>query len=225
MDVSAILEKFSFYREASPSFQATVAATASYASLPQGAYFYREGDLCSHFAMVGAGGIRVLKATETGQEITLYHVQEGEPCLVNMLCVFLNRPVMATAVVEVPTEAVIVPAAVFQQWVESNEAVRNFVFETMASRVIDVMVLVEELAFRKMDNRLARLLLQRFTQRERPLRVISTTHEELAAELGTAREVVSRLLKEFERIGAVRIGRGRVELLDETILGRLAQGS
>lgn len=206
------------------SLQATIAAAASYASLPADAYFYREGDLCSHFAMVGAGSIWVLKATETGQEITLYHVQEGEPCLVNMLCVFLNRPAMATAVVEVPTEAVIVPEAVFRRWVELNEAVRNFVFETMASHVIDVMVLVEELAFRKMDNRLARLLLQRFMQRDRPLRVISTTHEELAGELGTAREVVSRLLKEFERIGAVRIGRGRVELLDETILGRLAQG-
>ena len=192
-------------------------------SLPAGVFFYREGDLCPSFALVGRGEIRVFKTSVTGREITLYHVQDGEPCLVNVLCVFLGRPAMASAIVEAPTDAVVVPAAVFREWVSAYDSVRRFVFETMAARVVDVMTLVEEVAFGKMDARLAQLLVRRFSMKGLALRVLSTTHEELAAELGTAREVVSRLLKEFERLGAIGLARGRVDLRDGALLQRLAE--
>lgn len=225
MDQASILAKFSFYSGADPSIQTKIVAEARSVSLEPGAYFYHEGDRCSHFALVGSGDIRVFKTAESGHEITLYHVQDGNPCLVNMLCVFLDQPAMATAVVEAPTEAVIVSGAVFRNWIETNGAVRHFVFETMAQRLVNVMVLVEELAFHRMDERLARLLMQRFSSPERSLRVIAETHEELAGELGTAREVVSRVLKEFERLGAITIARGRVELNNEEILRGLANGS
>jgi CRP/FNR family transcriptional regulator len=224
MEQASILTRFGFYRGAAAVVQAEMASQARSVTLQPGAYFYYEGDRCSHFALVGSGDIRVFKSGQSGHEITLYHVQAGDPCLVNMLCVLLDRPAMATAVVEAPTEAVIVSGAVFRSWIESNAAVRHFVFETMAHRVVDVMVLVEELAFRRMDERLARLLIQRCSGPERSLRVIAETHEELAGELGTAREVVSRVLKEFERLGAIIVARGRIELRNEGILRGLANG-
>jgi CRP/FNR family transcriptional regulator len=164
----------------------------------------------------------VFKVGETGREITLYHVQEGQTCLINMLCVFLGKPAMATAAVETPVEAVIIPAAAFRDWVRTRDSIRHFIFETMAERMVAVMTLVEEVAFRRMDTRLAAALLNRFDQAQ-PANFIATTHEEIAAELGTAREVVSRLLKELERQGAVHLARGRVELHDAALLRRLAE--
>lgn len=201
-----------------------MATAAQYASIAAGTFLYHEGDSCEQFALVGTGSIRVFKTDKDGNQITLYHVQDGQACLVNMLGIFLERPAMATAVVEISTEAVIIAATVFRNWTETDKGVRKLVFESMAQRLIDVMVLAEELAFRRVDQRLVHLLLDHFSNKRRPLQFLETTHEELARELGTAREVVSRLLKEMERTGAVRMTRGRIELSDESILLQLAGG-
>jgi CRP/FNR family transcriptional regulator len=214
MNKLEILAMFPFYQRSPESLRAKLVEAAQYARLPADAFFYREGDACGHFAVVGRGRIRVFKIGETGREVTLYHVQDGEPCLVNMLCVLLGKPAMATAQVEIETEAAVFPGGVMREWVATSESLRNFIFETMATRVVDVMTLVEEIAFHKIDTRLAGLLLQRFAKR----RVISSTHEDIAAELGTVREVVSRLLKEFARRGAIEVTRGQLELRDEAIL-------
>src|SRR5512140_1211076 len=107
-----ILEMFPFYRQSPGSLRAAISEAAEYAQLPPDAFFYHEGDPCGHVALVGRGSIRVFKIGETGREVTLYHVQDGEACLVNMLCVMLGRPAMATAQVEVATEAVVFPGAV-----------------------------------------------------------------------------------------------------------------
>lgn len=224
MTVRDILERFAFYRDAPAAMQRDVLASGELAHLAAGAHFYREGDRCQQVGLVGSGNIRVFKTEDSAQEITLYHVQDQEPCLINMLSVFLDRPAMASAVVEVPTDAVVLPAAMFRQWLDTSNGLRRFVFESMATRLVDVMVLVESLAFRQMDQRLAQLLLERFAHEPRPSPVIARTHEELARELGTAREVVSRLVKEFERLGAVAVGRGRLELLDAKVLEGFAQG-
>jgi len=130
---------------------------------------------------------------------------------------------MASAIVEAPTDAVVVAATEFREWVSAYDSGRPFVFESLASRVVDVMTLVEDVAFRKVDARLAQLLVRRFSMKGLALRVLSTTHEELAAELGTAREVVSRSLKEFERLGAIELARGRMDLRDRALLQRLAE--
>ena len=174
-------------------------------------------------ALVGNGSIRVFKAEATGHEITLYHVQDGQACLVNLLGILLKRPVVATAVVEVPTEVFIIPATAFRHWVESVQSMRKFVFENMAARLIDVMVIAEELAFRKMDQRLAHLLLERFSKERQTGCLIATTHEELANELGSAREVVSRLLKVLERRGAIAMSRGQIELMNEAFLRKMIE--
>jgi CRP/FNR family transcriptional regulator len=218
VDKISILEKFSFYRGATPLVRAKIAEAGTYAALPPGTTFYSESEMCEYFGIVGKGNIRVFKAAESGREMTLYHVQEGELCLVNMLSLFLGREAMASAVVEASTEAVVFDGLAFRNLFENHGGVRSFVFEAMAQRLVEVMTLVEEIAFARMDRRVAGLLLQRFSLD----RAFAVTHEELAIELGTAREVVSRLLKDFERTGAIAMARGRLELRDASFLRDLA---
>jgi CRP/FNR family transcriptional regulator len=223
LDKSAVLDRFSLFRHATTEMRSAVESAGEPLILPPGAFLFRDGDRCDRFTLVGRGSVRVFKTGETGREITLYHVQAGESCLMNTLCVFLGTPARATALVETPLEALAFPRPVFLEWLRTNDAVRSFIFETMAQRMIGVMTLVEEIAFGKMDLRLAHLLCRRFANNGLPLRTISTTHEEIAGELGTAREVVSRLLREFERLHVLETGRGRILLRDEDALRRLGQ--
>ena len=215
-----LLSKVAFFAEAPPELQREVARSASVVRLSSGAFFLREGDTCSHFAVVVSGRLRVFKLGESGHEITLYHVGPGEACPLNVSCILSDRPVPAMARVEEDTEAVVIPADVFRRWVADHESLRTVVFQMFSSRLTEVMSLVEEVAFRRMDQRLATRLQEWFqTQRNG---VIERTHAEIAADLGTAREVVSRLLKEFERLGAIGLARGRIELRDATLLREMA---
>jgi CRP/FNR family transcriptional regulator len=216
-----ILERFSFFRVAAPETRSAMQGAGTPLAAPAGSFFFREGDRCQQLALVGRGSLRVFKTGATGREITLYHVQAGETCLINMLSIFTGAPTQATAQVESPLEGLVFPRAVLLEWLRASDAVRSFAFESMAHRLVDVMTLVEEIAFGKMDLRLAHLLGRRFENNGMPLREISTTHEEIAAELGTAREVVSRLLKDFERVGAIEISRGRILLRSDDGLRRL----
>jgi CRP/FNR family transcriptional regulator, anaerobic regulatory protein len=222
MDTERVLSRFAFYGELPPADSASLRASAQGATLAPDTHFYREGDSVSQLALVGEGSLRVYKESETGRQITLYHVQGGEACLVNMLSVFLERPAAANAVVEAEVTAVVLPAGPVRSLVRRSDALRNFVFESMAQRVIEVMALTEEVAFRRMDQRLAEHLLGRFGGPGGPRPELAVTHEEIAGELGTAREVVSRLLKELERTGAVGLARGRIQLRETEVLRRAA---
>ena len=208
------LGRFAFYRQAAADLRATIAAAAEPVRMAAGADLFREGDLCTELVFVGRGSLRVFKTAEAGREITLYHVEAGQACVVNLLSVLVGKPAVATARSEVPTEAVRIPGPTIRTWVQTVDAIREYAIETMAERLVDVITLFEEVAFAKMDARLAAFLLHRFA--ERP--TIAVTHEEIAAELGTAREVVSRLLKELVRTGAIEAGRGRLELRDASVL-------
>lgn len=224
MTADGILRKFDFYRRSSQARQQEIAAAATAVHLGERTPFYHEGDLCPHFGLVGRGDIRVFKAGPTGREITLYHVRDGEPCLVNMLCVVLARGAMASAVVDVPTDAVVVPSGTVRRWLATDDTFRSFVFETMASRLVDVMTLAAEISISRMDARLAGLLL-RIADRPDGIDAVESTHEELATELGTAREVVSRLLKEFERAGVLRLRRGHLTITDRAGLKEIVDSA
>lgn len=213
-----LLENSPFFAGGDDILKRSLMDHAVTASLKVGEYFYHQGDHCSHFALMKAGTMRVFRLNESGRQITLYHLHEGQTCLVNMICAFLNCPTPACALAESPVDAFIVPAVDFRSWVNTNEYVRKYVFETMSARVVEVMTLVEEIAFQRIDRRIAEYLMQHFLNWGSPVQELATTHEEIAAELGTAREVVSRVLKEFERVGAIDMARGRIELRDENLL-------
>jgi len=218
MDMKAALQAFEFYRNGSPELRAEIEAHASPVRLEAGQHFCLEGDRFSGFALICEGRIRVYKAASTGRQITLYQVGEGETCLIDMLCTVMDVPSPATAVAHTDVEALLVPPAVFRRWIREFEPMRDYVFRTLSARLMDLMALVEQVAFQKIDRRLASFLLTRRGSSETRERPIEITHEKIAAELGCAREVVSRLLEDFERRGGVSLARGRITLSRPAVL-------
>lgn len=194
------------------------------ASLSVGDYFYHKGDVCPHFALLGRGRLRVFQPSPEGREITLYYVEAGQTCIVNMVCAYLGGGSPAAAVVESDVDAVLLPAATFKQWVAESAPVRDYVFGALGERLAGVMALVEEVAFQRLDQRLADSLLRRFERAGGADPVLVATHEAIAVDLGSSREVISRLLKELQHQGGVTLGRGRIQLQDPQILERVRSG-
>lgn len=217
MTAKAILEKFPFYRDGTPEFQAEIESAAVEVNLKENDHFCLEGDRFSGFALIGQGRIRVYKLASSGRQITLYQVGEGETCLIDMLCTVMDMPSPATAVAHTDVRALLVPPEVFRRWIRESGPLRDYVFDNLVGRLVDLMALVEQVAFQKMDRRLASFLLAGLG-RLAPGSPLETTHEAIAAELGSSREVVSRLLEEFERRGGVTLARGRITLTDPEIL-------
>lgn len=222
-DVQAdeILELFDFYRTAPPDLRREVLEQSHRVSLPRGAFYFQEGSGCSNVAFVGSGDIRVFKVSTAGREITLYHVGTGETCLLTLNAALSRNAYPASAVAEAAVEAVLVPVESFRAWMDRHAELRQFVFGEMAHRISELMALIHEVVFRRLDRRVATYLLQAFAGPEARQR-LEVTHGAIAAELGSAREVISRVLKELEREGAVELRRGHIELVDTALLRRLA---
>jgi CRP/FNR family transcriptional regulator len=208
------LARVPFLAYAPPALRTAFVRAADVVRLEAGAYFLHEGDPCAHFAVLVSGRIRVFKFAESGHEITLYSVGPGEACPLSVSCLLSSRPVPAMAKVVEPVEAIIIPARTFRTMIAQHEALRSYVFLMLSARLSEVMSLVEEVAFVPMDERLAYRLVKLLGFANGPRRSVETTHAELAADLGTAREVVSRLLKRFEHLGAIALSRGRIEIRD-----------
>ena len=219
-----VLSKLPFYTLAPPDLQRAIAEASSVVRLNPGDYFLREGDSCAHFAVLLSGRMRVFKLGENGHEITLYQVGAGDACPLNVSCILSDRPVPAMAKVEEAVEAMVIPAPTFRRWMAQHEALRTFVYQMFADRLTEVMSLVEEVAFKRMDQRLARRVHDLLSQDGTARGSVEITHAELAADLGTAREVVSRLLKEFERLGAITLSRGRIAVKNAALLNELRSG-
>lgn len=173
-----------------------------------------EGDHCTHLALVVDGSARVFKLAASGREITLYRVEAGECCILTASCMLSERHFPANAVVETRLSAVVVGAERVVDWMQTHEGLRRLLWDLIAARLGDVIGLIEEVAFRRMDERLAE-----FLQVHGP--VVRTTHQQIAAELGTSREVISRLLKDFESRHWLALGRGRIEIRDANALDSL----
>lgn len=218
----AILASYAFFRDASAALQADIEAAATVVQVAPGARFFDVGLSCPNIALIGRGSVRVFLAGESGREITLYHVEPGQTCPVNLLSALLGRPAPATAVIEEPLAAVLLPTERFRQWVAGEPVVRQFVLDAVAIRLVDILSLLEEITFGKLDQRLAEFLLRRAgPSGGSPAPVVELTHEQIALELSTAREVVSRLLRELERRGTVELARGRIHLRDTAALEKL----
>ena len=183
---------------------------AFYARIPAGHDVFVEGDDVEAIALLISGVVRVYKIGETGREITLYRFGLGESCILTANAILSQKTFPAIATVEREAEAVMVPAETFRSWVRRYDLWREFVFDLLSQRLSSVMMIVDEIAFRRMDARVASLLLTR-SRLGNPIRI---THQEVAAELGSSREVISRLLEDFAERGVIRSGRGEVEILD-----------
>ncbi|MGZ9222694.1 MAG: Crp/Fnr family transcriptional regulator [Anaerolineales bacterium] len=185
--------------------------SAFLARIPAGHDVFLEGDQVEAIALLISGVVRVYKIGETGREITLYRFGNGQSCILTANAILSQKTFPAIATVEKEAEAVMIPAAIFRAWVVSYDLWREFVFDLLSQRLSSVMAIVDEIAFRRMDARVASLLLTR-VQLQNPLRI---THQKIAAELGSSREVISRLLEDFSERGLIRSGRGEIEVLDK----------
>lgn len=189
--------------------------------LPKGTVVFREGDVCEHVAFIVSGVIRVAKIGENGKEVNLYRVCRGESCVLTVSSVLSHSPFPATAIVEEDAEAMIVPKDTFATMMTTNTQLQTFVYDMMMNRFMAMMQMIEHIVFEKMDKRLIEFLLERGEKNK--ANVIEMTHEHIAMELGTAREVVSRILKQLEREGYVQLARGKIKIVDkEKLYDKLA---
>ncbi|WP_020168823.1 MULTISPECIES: Crp/Fnr family transcriptional regulator [Methylotenera] len=183
---------------------------------PIGTVGYREGGVCGAYVMRLAGQSRVYKMSTSGREILLYRVAAGETCVITTTCLLGNSNYPASTIVEEPIRDVIIPTAAFNQLMIDSPVFRRFVMTNYGALISDLIVLLDEVAFHSLDARLAKLLLDANNT------TISRTHQLMADELGTAREVVSRQLKRFEQKSWVALGRGHVEISNRAALEKLA---
>lgn len=186
--------------------------------IPTGKDVFVEGDQVEAIALLVSGAVRVYKISETGREITLYRFGLGQSCILTANAILSRKSFPAVATVEKDAEAVMIPADVFRDWVKRYDIWRDFVFELLSDRLSTVMSIVEEVVFQRMDRRLAAWLLKQ-AARQTP---IHTTHQQIAADLGSSREVISRLLEDFSQLGWVMVERGTLEILDMKSLTSLA---
>ncbi|MDT3736734.1 MAG: Crp/Fnr family transcriptional regulator [Denitratisoma sp.] len=192
-----------------------VAGAAQAMTVPAGATLFDERQPCQGFPFVLAGAIRVAKVAANGRELPLYRVTPGETCIITSSCLLGSVPYNARGTTESETVLVLLPQGMFIDLL-AQAPFRNFIFNLFAERMADLMRLVEEVAFRKLDQRLAALLLGKG-------RIVHATHQQLADELGSVREMISRLLKGFAEQGLVALGREQIEIRDAAGLRRLAE--
>jgi CRP/FNR family transcriptional regulator len=183
---------------------------AQFAKIPAGQDVFVEGDRVDNIALLLSGVVRVYKVGETGREITLYRFGLGQSCILTANAILSQKSFPAIATVEEDAEAVIVPAQIFRGWVNRYDLWREFVFELLSDRLATVMAVVDEVVFKRMDRRVAAVLLNQARVRN-PVRI---THQEIAAELGSSREVISRILEDFSKEALIEAGRGTIEVLD-----------
>lgn len=190
-------------------------AQAMVMSLPAGTTVFDENQACQGFPLILSGSLRVIKASTNGRELQLYRVVPGESCILTSSCLLGHTRYQARGICEYDVEMVLLPASAFHALLENQPSFRTYVFHLFSDRLTDLMQLVSAVAFQKLDQRLAALLISKVSP-------IHSTHQALADELGSAREMVSRLLKGFADQGWLLLGREHIEVVDKSALAKLA---
>jgi CRP/FNR family transcriptional regulator, anaerobic regulatory protein len=197
-------------QRADARMQSEFQRSAAYVRIPAGRDVFVEGDRADAIALLLSGVVRVYKIGETGREITLYRFGLGESCILTANAILNQQSFPAIATVEQEAEALMIPADAFRDWVRRYDLWRDFVFDLLSQRLATLMAVLDEVIFHRLDTRLASFLLSR-AKEQNPLRI---TQQEIAAELGSSREVISRLIQDFTSEGIVQPGRGIIEVLD-----------
>lgn len=185
-------------------------------TVPAATVLFDERQPCQGFPLVLRGSIRVTKPAANGRELPLYRVLPGESCIISSSCLLGCSDYNARGVTESETVLGLLPRPLFDELM-AQPVFRDFIFKLFSERIAELMQLVEEVAFRKLDQRLANLLLGRG-------RLLHTTHQQLADDLGSVREMVTRLLKGFADQGLVRLAREQIEIVDPVRLRQIAGG-
>ena len=193
---------------------AELGASVGPMTAPTGTVLFDANSPCRGFPLVLDGEVKVSRHSGDGRSLELYRVVPGELCLVSSACLFRSTPLSAQGITTKPTTLLLIAPPVFTQWLQTP-AFRDDVLGLFAERMADLTVLVDAVAFHKLDARLAAALLGRGQD-------LALTHQSLADELGTVREIITRLLRRFEREGWVELGRSIIQIRDSAALRGLA---
>jgi CRP/FNR family transcriptional regulator len=184
-------------------------------SPPEGTIIFDENQSCQGFPLVLSGAVRVIKASPNGRELQLYRVLPGESCILTSSCLLGHTRYQARGIAETNLHLLLLPAQAFHTLLARYDTFRDYVFSLFSERLTDLMQLVSAVAFQKLDQRLATLLVAKGAS-------VHTTHQALADELGSAREIVSRLLKGFAEQGWVKLGREHIDITNAEALKKFA---
>ncbi len=212
--------RFPFIERVSAPFAQSFFNQTRLAELPARTAICDEGQQCAHLALVLEGTGRVYKLSPNGREITLYRIYPGQSCVLTASCIMSRQAFPAMAISETPVTALLVPPACVRDWFCAEPAWRDFVFGLLSHRLGDIISVVEEVAFKRIDLRLAEQMLSALERGEHRL---TKTHAELAADVGSSREVVSRILRDFSERGLIRSRRGEIEIVDTEAIRQWAE--
>lgn len=193
-------------------------ASSEVVSLPAGTRIFGPGQAPEAYLLLIDGTVRVQQVSDAGREIVLYRVSAGESCALTTACLMGYEEYQAEGVAETDVQAVAIPRATFDDLIARSATFRKFVFTAFSVRVTNLFRVIEDVAFARVDVRLAQRLLDLGGASGH----IDLTHQQLAAELGTAREVISRQLNEFQRRGWIATARGTIDITRPDALRQLA---
>ncbi len=212
------IDRFDGLSRLEPALRNVLTTRSHVVRLPADSVIFGPGKSPDNLLLLLQGTVRVQQLAESGREVVLYRVTAGESCVLTTACMLAYEDHAAEGIAETEIVAAAIPRGVFDELVASSKEFRNFVFRAYSRRITDLFHVIEDIAFRRMDIRLAQKIIERADTG-----VLKATHAQLAAELGTAREVISRQLAEFQRRGWIAQSRGVIEIRDCDGLRGLAE--
>lgn len=207
-----LFDKIPFWKDLDEYDRQLFLKNAEFRIIPKGTMLAEAGSPCLYFPFVLSGEIRVYRMNEAGKEITLYRIHGGDSCVLTISCLMTGSTFPAYAMTEKTSELFLVPGEIFREWVENIPQWRLYTFRMIEKIIVNMMENVEQIAFQRLEKRLMEFLLERSHKDKDGM--IYKTHQEIANELGTAREVISRALKTLERKQMIRVFRGRIQIID-----------
>jgi CRP/FNR family transcriptional regulator len=197
----------------------TLAQRSAVVNVPAGTTIFGPGKAADNWLLVLTGTVRVQQVSAGGREIILYRVMGGETCVLTTHCLLADETYVAEGIAETDVEAVAIPRATFEELLARSAEFRRFVFSAYSARINELLQVIQEVAFSRVDIRLAHTLLELADGNG----TVTGTHQKLATELGTAREVISRQLHDFQQKGWIDVARGSVAIRNASALQRLAE--
>ncbi|WP_375688637.1 Crp/Fnr family transcriptional regulator [Pseudooceanicola sp. LIPI14-2-Ac024] len=215
------IDRFEGLRQLPPELREALVAGSQVVEVPAGTQVFEPGQSADNLLLLLNGTVRVQQKSDTGREVFLYRVHAGESCVLTTACMLAFEDYAADGIAETDVTAVAIPRATFDDLAARSPVFRQFVFKAYSRRITDLFTLIDDIVFQRMDVRLAARLLELAGEGD----TVQATHQVLANELGTAREVISRTLSEFHRRNWIEQSRGQVHIVGREGLERLARSS
>lgn len=216
------IERFPGLSQLKDSTKSILLARSKLVDIAIGSRVFEPGRMPSNLLFLLEGTVRVQQTSDSGRQVVLYRARAGESCVMTNACLFAYQENTAEGIAETPVRAASISKQLFDELLSESSLFREFVFCAFSKRITDLFQVVDEIAFKRLDVRLVGKLLELEDEQG----VVATTHQKMSVELGTAREVISRQLKDFQQRGWVEVSRGKVSILNRTeLLGVLTKNS